>query len=187
MIDLILFFLVCIALLTLLVRFIFVFFSQIGFPQLAKFSWKVIFFTWFLLIGYSLFYDELFSKRQANYLLQLQGMELHDNFYIRHNETLPLVSPYEHQFYLVISPKDWQRLVQSIQSHPGFKDLKTPKLNLQADYDDRYEGYPLFQYAETSHVFSFEAFHPNGQRQLPTYHKIALSKKKYRLHYQKKH
>ena len=156
--------------------------KKLGYPKTAK----------YLTIGYGLlvlafgffiaFEDQLFTKNDARYLVEEQGLKLTGEFVLTENKSMFAIGDYYHTFTLEISKLDKQNAISIIKSSVNFKTDNSSIDQMLYLSDKRYFGPKVTQNYETENAYVREYFKPSGQEgYAPTFRRISISKIKNEL------
>lgn len=157
--------------------------KQFGYPKTAKYLTLTYCLLVLSIVLYILLEDRLFSKHDAQKLVEEQKIFLHDEFVIEYNSSGSAPGDFFHEFVLKISDSDKQVAIRTIRSAKGFKSSEKLVKSLLVSYDsNRYFGPKVVQDYETEEFYIREYFEPHGKENYaPTFRQISISKAKNEL------
>jgi hypothetical protein len=159
--------------------------KKLGYPKTGKYL-AVIFGVFVLiLVLWTVFEDQLFTKDNAKELVEEQQILLEDNFELQENESISAIGDYYHTFTLIISERDKQKAILKIKSADNFKmDNSSIDETLYLS-DKRHFGPKMTQNYETVKAYVREYFQPSGKEgYAPTFRRILISKTKNELKFE---
>ncbi|THD67431.1 hypothetical protein E7Z59_07145 [Robertkochia marina] len=153
-----------------------------GHPKAAK-SITLIYGLIVLISGVFIYFeDEFFTKEDARFFVEEQGIELMDEFKVVHNESSSAIGDYYHTFTIEISGSDKRKAINEIKKSENFQSEKSSVDTLLYLSGNRYFGPKVTQNYETENAFIREFFEPSGQKgYAPTFRKIEISKSRNEL------
>ena len=152
--------------------------KRLGYPKTAKYltlSFGII----ILAIGlFTAFEDQLFTKNNAQELVEEQNFKLKDEFELLNNKSSSAIGDYYHTFTLKISDRDKQAAISKIKNSYNYKtDSLAIEPPLYLKVQDRYFGKKIIQNYETENTYVREYFEPSGRKgYAPTFRRISISK-----------
>ena len=135
------------------------------------------------LIIVTIFEDKFFFKSGAKEKLKEHNIELKDDFRIISNESGGFMD-YFHQFVLIISPQDRERIIGQIIHSENYKDNVEEMFDLRAGkirYSDKDTLFTANYQDKWNFIYEF--YKPNKQGYTPTWDKILISKTENKLTY----
>jgi len=148
-----------------------------GHPKVAKWT-TVVYGLFILLFGASIYFeDELFTKKDARFYIEEQGIILTDDFKLIENKSMSAIGDYYHTFTLRISKNDKKKAIAEIKNADNFQSNGSFVDHLLYLSDNRYVGSKVIQNYETENAFVREYFEPSGQKgYAPTFRRISIDK-----------
>jgi len=150
---------------------------KLGYPKTSKYLTIVYSLFILIVILFSIFQDQLFTRNDARKLVEEQEILLSDKFELESNESMSAIGDYYHTFTLKISEQDKSINISQIRNSTNFKKLGEPTVNFQSVSIDRYYGPKQIQNYETESGYVREYFETNGQGYSPTFRRITIEKK----------
>ena len=151
--------------------------KKLGYPKTGKYLTLTFGLLVLILVLWTVFEDQLFTKGNAKELVEEQQIILDDKFELKENKSMSAIGDYYHTFILEISERDKQNAILKIKSSDNFKADNTSIDQLQYLSDQRYFGPKVTQNYETENAYVREYFQPSGQEgYAPTFRRISISK-----------
>jgi hypothetical protein len=138
-----------------------------------------------VLILATVFEDQFFFKSDAKEKLKEHNVELKDDFKIVSNESGGFMD-YFHQFRLIISSTDKERLIAQIKSANNYQDDVQDMFDLRSGkirYSDKDTSFTANYQDEWNYIYEY--YKPNKQGYTPTWDRISISKTENGLTYER--
>lgn len=151
--------------------------KKLGYPKTGRYLAMIFGIFVLILVLWTVFEDQLFSKSNAKELVEEQQILLVDKFELLENKSMSSIGDYYHTFKLKISARDKQNAIWKIKSAGNFKNDNSAIDQMLYLSNKRYFGSKLIQNYETKSAFVREYFQPSGQEgYAPTFRRISISK-----------
>lgn len=156
--------------------------KKFGYPKTAKNLTIIFGFLVLIMVLWTVFEDQLFTKGNAKELVEEQQILLQDKFELKENKSMSAIGDYYHTFTLKISERDKQNAIAKIKSSDNFKTGNTSIDQTLYLSDNRYFGTKVTQNYETENSYVREYFEPSGREgYAPIFRRISISKTKNEL------
>lgn len=158
--------------------------NKLGYPKIGRSLSFVAGLVCFFVAVSVVFEDQLFSRTDARKLINLQGIQLKEDFELLKNESMSAPGDYYHTFTLKISEREKERIISQIRSSKQFRNLNDSVQNI-FQLTDRYLGEPVIQNFETDGAFVRRTLRPAGEiNYAPLFHVITVCKRKNELRFE---
>lgn len=156
--------------------------KKLGYPKTGKYLSIIFGVLVLILVLWTVFENQLFTKDNAKELVEEQQILLKDNFELQENKSMSAIGDYYHTFTLIISERDKQKAILKIKNSDNFKTDNSSIDETLYLSDKRYFGPKVSQNYETEKAYVREYFQPSGQEgYAPTFRRILISKTKNEL------
>ncbi len=156
--------------------------KTLGYPKKGKYLVIIFGLLVLILVLWTVFEDQLFTKDNAKELVEEQQILLIDKFELLENKSTSAIGDYYHTFTLKLSERDRQNAIAKIKSADNFKTDNSSINQTLFLSNKRYFGPKVTQNYETENSYVREYFQPSGKEGFaPTFRRISISKTKSEL------
>lgn len=151
--------------------------KKLGYPKTGKILTVIFGLLLLTIVVWSVFEDQLFTKKNAKELIEEQQISLQDKFELKENKSMSAIGDYYHTFTIEVSERDKQNAILKVKGADNFKADKNPIDQSLYVSDKRYFGSKVTQNYETEYAYVTEYFQPSGKEgYAPTFRRISISK-----------
>ena len=138
--------------------------KEFGYPKTGKYLTTIFGLLVSTIVLLSIFEDKLFTRDDAEELIEEQGISLADKFTLKENKSMSGIGDYYHIFIIEFSQRDKNNAILKIKDSDTFKTDSSLTESLFYQQQDRYFGPKVIQDYETKDSYIREFFQPSGQK-----------------------